>query len=305
MVSASKATNPGGVFRSGYVAIVGRPNVGKSTLLNNLLHFKVSAVTPKPQTTRHQIRGILNGEDYQIIFLDTPGLLEPHYLLQEAMVQSARRSLQDADVVLFMVEASAQPNPGDVKILQDVLTTAQPILLAINKIDTVNKDALLPLMDSYNKYDKLKGMIPISALKADGLDALTAEIVKHLPESPPFYPTDQLTDHPERFIVSEIIREKVFQKYGEEIPYATTASVEEFKEREDGKDFIRATIYVEKESQKGILIGKKGTALKEVGRLAREEIEFLLDRPVFLELWVKVRDKWRRDEKSLREFGYY
>lgn len=292
-------------FKAGYVSIVGQPNVGKSTLLNNFLHFKVSAVTRKPQTTRHQIRGILNGENYQIILLDTPGLLEPKYKLQEAMVQAAHRALRDSDLVLFMVEAAPQPDGTDVMLLEDIMKINHPVILIINKMDTVYKNQVLPLMEYYSHYENIKTMVPISALKADGLDQLRKEIIDHLPEGQPFYPPDQITDHPERFIVSEVIREKIFQRYGEEIPYATTVEIEEFKERTEGKDFIKATIYVEKTSQKGILIGKEGDALKEVGKLAREEIEYLLGRSVYLELWVKVKEKWRQDEKVLRELGYF
>ncbi|MFQ6113812.1 MAG: GTPase Era [bacterium] len=292
-------------FKVGYAAIVGRPNVGKSTLLNNLLSFKVSSVSRKPQTTRHQIRGILNGDNYQIIFLDTPGLLEPKYKLQEAMLQAAQRALRDSDVALFMVEAASRPERADVLLFEAASRTVRSMILIINNMDTVAKHAVLPLMDYYSRFENINTIVPISALKADGLDRLKKEIVDSLPEGQPFYPPDQITDHPERFIVSEVIREKIFQRYGEEIPYATTVNIEEFKERIDGKDFIKAVIYVEKNSQKGILIGKKGAALKNVGKLAREEIEFVLGRPVFLELWVKVKEKWRQDEKVLREFGYF
>ncbi|NIR52989.1 GTPase Era [candidate division KSB1 bacterium] len=289
-------------FKAGYVAIVGRPNVGKSTLLNNLLNFKVSSVTRKPQTTRHQIRGILNGENYQIVFLDTPGLLEPKYKLENAMLRAVQRALTDADLVLFMVEAASMPDDRDVAFLEG---TKQACLLIINKMDRILKKDVLPLMDFFRRFEHIQSMVPISALKLDGLDILKDEIVKALPVGPPFYPPDQITDHPERFVVSEIIREKVFQRYGEEIPYSTTVKVEEFVERKNQKDYIQANIYVEKASQKGILIGKKGAALKQIGKLAREEIEFILGRPVFLELWVKVREKWRQNERTLKEFGYY
>jgi GTP-binding protein Era len=299
---AKKSKN---TFKAGYVAIVGRPNVGKSTLLNNFLHFKVSAVTQKPQTTRHQIRGILNGKNFQIIFLDTPGLLEPKYKLQEAMVQAAQRAIRDSDLVLFMVEAASKPDGNDVVLLEEIIRNRRAVILIINKMDAISKNQVLPLIEFYRHYEHIKTIVPISALKADGLERLQKEIIENLPEGQPFYPPDQITDHPERFIVSELIREKIFQRYGEEIPYATTVEIEEFKERADGKDFIKATIYVEKNSQKGILIGKKGAALKEVGKLARQEIEFLLGRSVFLELWVKVKEKWRQDERVLKEFGYF
>ncbi len=292
-------------MKVGYVAIVGQPNVGKSTLLNNLLDFKVAAVTRKPQTTRHQIRGILNGEDHQIIFFDTPGLLEPKYKLQEAMRQAAFRSLKDADLVLFMVAAAEEPDAFDTKLLNEIHDFNSSIILLLNKMDIISKNQVLPVMEYFTQLGTLKSIMPISALKKEGLDSLKEEILSALPEGQPFYDKDQIMDHPERFLVPELIREKIFLRYGEEIPYATTVEIDEFKERKDGKDFIRAIIYVEKASQKGILIGKKGAALKEVGRIARQEIEHLLDRKVFLELWVKVKEKWRQDEKLLREFGYY
>jgi len=292
-------------IKVGYVAIVGQPNVGKSTLLNNLLDFKVAAVTRKPQTTRHQIRGILNGKDHQIIFFDTPGLLEPKYKLQEAMRQAAFRSLKDADLVLFMVAAAREPHEFDTKLLNQIHDFNSSIILVLNKMDIISKNQVLPVMEYYSQLGILKSIMPISALKKDGLDSLKEEILSALPAGQPFYDSDQIMDHPERFVVSELIREKIFQRYGEEIPYATTVEIDEFKERNDGKDFIRAIIYVEKASQKGILIGKKGAALKDVGRIARHEIEHLLDRKVFLELWVKVKEKWRQDEKILKEFGYY
>ncbi|MCH8872151.1 GTPase Era [candidate division KSB1 bacterium] len=292
-------------IKVGYVAIVGQPNVGKSTLLNNLLDFKVAAVTRKPQTTRHQIRGILNGEDHQIIFFDTPGLLEPKYKLQEAMRQASFRSLKDADLVLFMVAAAREPHAFDTKLLNQIHDFNSSIILVLNKMDIISKNQVLPVMEYYSQLGTLKSIMPISALKKDGLDSLKEEILSALPAGQPFYDKDQIMDHPERFLVSELIREKIFLRYGEEIPYATTVEIDEFKERKDGKDFIRAIIYVEKASQKGILIGKKGAALKDVGRIARQEIEHLLERKVFLELWVKVKEKWRQDEKMLKEFGYY
>ena len=294
------------IFKVGYVAIVGRPNVGKSTLLNNLLNFKISSVTRKPQTTRHQIRGILNEKDYQIIFLDTPGLLtQTQYKLHEAMQQAAYRSVKDADSVLFMISAKSGPDDLDVKKLQGILQLNHAVILAINKIDLITKDLILPTIDFYQRFEKLKTIVPISALKREGLDVLKQELVDLLPEGPPFYDTEQITDHPERFLVSEIVREKIFQRYGDEIPYATTVEVDEFKERNKSKDFIKATIYIERESQKGILIGKKGAALKELGKVARKEIEQVLGRSVFLELWVKVKEKWRQKERELKNFGYY
>lgn len=287
------------------MAILGRPNVGKSTLLNNLLNFKVSAVTRKPQTTRHQIKGILNGEDHQIIFLDTPGLLEPKYKLQDAMLKAVYRALNDADLVLFMVTAAAIPDERDIAFLEKLSNIPACCFLIINKMDRIPKNQVLPMIEYYGHYQQVKSIIPISALKLDGLDTLKGEIIHALPPGRPFYATDQISDHPERFMVAELIREKIFQKYGDEIPYSITVAIDEFEERSNKKDFIRAIIYVERASQKGILIGKRGAALKNIGKLAREEIESLLGRAVFLELWVKVKEKWRQDEKWLKAFGYY
>ncbi|MFQ5603367.1 MAG: GTPase Era [bacterium] len=292
-------------FKAGYVAIVGCPNVGKSTLLNHLLNFKVSAVTRKKQTTRHQIRGILNGPNYQVIFFDTPGLLTPKNQLHRAMLQAAYRSLKDADLLLYMVEAARVADPKDVQLLKEIAQINSTILLVINKVDKVNRTDVLPLMDFYKDFAGIKNILPVSALKRDGLDILTREILNNLPEGLPFYSQDQVVDHPERFIASEIIREKIFQRYGEEIPYATTVEIEEFNEHAGKKDFIKAVIYVEKSSQKGILIGKKGESLKKLGQAAREAMETILGRSVFLELWVKVMEKWRQNEELLKKFGYF
>lgn len=292
------------IFKSGYVAIAGKPNVGKSTLLNNLLNFKVSSVTHKSQTTRHIIRGILNGDDHQIVFVDTPGLLQPKYKLQEIMLQGALKALQEADMALYMVEAKSEPDAEDGAHLQKILDYNQKIILVINKVDRLPKGEILPLIDYYSKNFTLQKIIPISALKNSGLDLLKTEVLADLPEGFAFYEPDQVADQPERFIVSEIIREKIFLRFSEEIPYSTSVEVEEFKERKKSKDFIRAIIYVEKSSQKGILIGKRGIALKEIGQSSRKDILEILDRDVFLELWVKVKEKWRQDEAALKGFGY-
>ncbi len=291
-------------FKSGYVALIGRPNVGKSTLMNALLGQKLSIVTPKPQTTRHRVLGILSEENFQIIFLDTPGLLSPKYKLQETMVRAAKTAIEEADVLLFLVEPHPKKVQQNGAILEELVSTKKPLILALNKVDTVEKGTLLPLIEKYNKKFDLKSIIPISALKSDGLDELKNELVSTLLPGYPFYPVDMITDHPERFFVAEIIREKVFQKFSAEIPYSTTVVVDEFKEREAGKDYISATIIVERNSQKGIIIGKKGTALKQIGLLARREIELLLERPVFLELYVKVKEKWRKKDSDLRQLGY-
>lgn len=294
-------------FRSGYVAIIGEPNVGKSTLMNALLNQKLSIVTPKPQTTRRKILGILNGDGYQIVFLDTPGILKPKYLLHRAMVEDADSAIGDADILLYMIEATnpklEQDSNADL-ILQRLRMTTKPSFLVINKIDLVHKVQVLPIIDHYSKLFPFKELIPISALYRDNLDDLIATLVRYLPEGPPFFPLDELTDQPEKFFVGEIVREKVFELYRDEIPYATEVEIVEFKEREGRKDFISAEIIVERQSQKGIIIGKAGAALKEVGERARKEIEEFLGRPVFLELHVKVKENWRKDEKVLKRLGY-
>ncbi len=300
---ATLPESPPPPFKSGYVAIVGRPNVGKSTLLNQLLKFKLSIISPKPQTTRRRVLGILNGQGYQIIFLDTPGMIEPRYDLQRMMMKYVRQAVADADVVVYLVDASWKVHQPEA-VARELEGIDKPVLLAINKIDQVRKDTLLPLIESYRQAFPFRAIVPISALKDDGLDRLLDEIITYLPVGHPYYPTDYITDQEERFFVAEIIREKIFHLYGEEIPYSTHVEIEEFKERPGKKDYIRAVIYVEKSSQKGILIGKGGRALKRVGELAREEIEQFLGRPVFLELFVKVMEDWRKNLSRLRWLGY-
>jgi GTPase len=294
-------------FRCGYVAIIGEPNVGKSTLMNGLIGQKLSIVTPKPQTTRHKILGLLSTDEHQVIFLDTPGIIKPKYLLQEAMMAFTSSALEDADVVLFMIDATDPKVGADLtheEAFAKLKGLRKPVFLVINKADAVNKAAMLPAIDFYSKAYVFKEIFPISALRLDGTNELVKAIVHELPNHPPLYPLDIVSEHAERFFVSEIIREKIFGKYQQEIPYSTTVEIVEFKEREAGKTFISAEIYVERESQKGILIGKQGAALKQVGRWARKDIETFLQHPVFLELNVKVRKDWRDDKESLAKFGY-
>ncbi len=294
-------------FKSGYVAIVGRPNVGKSTLINGLLQTKLSIVTPKAQTTRSRIIGVLTGENYQAIFLDTPGYLQkPQYELHKLMLQRVREVIEEADLVLFMVEPYGI-KAGDLAVLDLIREKKKPAILVINKVDTVRKLDLLPLMEEWSQKHDFLEIVPISALKLDGVDRLLDLVVQYLPEGPALYPEDYVSDQPERFFVAEIIREKIFQLYRQEIPYATAVEIDEFVEQDPehgGKDYIRAIIYVEHDSQKGILIGKGGEALKRVGIQARQEIEAFLGRPVHLELWVKVRKHWRKDVNFLRRLGY-
>ena len=288
--------------RSGYVAIVGKPNVGKSTLMNALLGHKLSIVTPKPQTTRHRVLGILSGDTYQIVFLDTPGVLKKtRYKLHEHMLRTVDRAVADADLVLFMAEATQKaPDTTSLGHLGD-----RPAILALNKMDLVrNQEQVLPLVDAYMKLHPFEAVVPISALTGYNLDVLLREIIHHLPPGPPFYPKDQLSEHPERFFVAEIIREKIFEQFREEIPYATQVNIVDYKERPEGKDFIDAEIIVERPTQKAILIGKGGQALKRLGTAARQEIETFLGRPVYLQLHVKVREDWRNRDRLLRSYGY-
>ncbi len=291
-------------FKSGYVAIVGKPNVGKSTLINDFLGCKLSIVTPKPQTTRKKIMGVLTKGNYQIVFYDTPGIMEPRYELQKYMVKEAYNAIEDADVVLMMAEPFEPPTDKDKEFFEKLSHINIPVILAINKVDLVEKDSLIPILSAYNEQFKFAEIVPISALKGTNLELIQTLIVKYLPEGEPFYPEDYITDYNERFLASEIIREKVFEFYGEEIPYSTTVDIEEFKERGKDKDFIKAIIYVERKSQKGIIIGESGKAIKRVGVIAREEIEKQIGRKVYLELWVKVMEKWRKDKDKLHRLGY-
>lgn len=293
-------------FKCGYVVIVGEPNVGKSTLMNTLLGQKISIVTNKPQTTRHKLLGILSSESYQIIFLDTPGLLKPKYKLQRFMMDAAYSAINDADLVFMMVDAEAKVDKkNDYDITFDLIKKInKPTFLVINKVDLINKLSLLPIIDFYSNKFPFVEIFPISALNGIGTDDLLKSVVENLPLHPPYYPTDSVSDASERFFVSEIIREKIFEKYKQEIPYSTTVEIIEFKERKVKKDFISADIYVERQSQKGILIGKKGEALKVIGESARADLEKFLGRSVFLDLHVKVREKWRDSEAWLNRLGY-
>ena len=294
-------------YKAGYVALIGEPNVGKSTLMNALLKQKISIVTNKPQTTRHKILGILSTENYQIIFLDTPGLITPKYLLQEVMMQYATSALADADVAVLIVDAEnvkRQANRKDDAVIEKLHGTKKNTFLAINKIDRVGKSELLPMIDAFSKMFPFKEILPLSALKSEGTEDLVATIVRYLPEHPPFYPTDVVSQAPEKFFVAEIIREKIFEQFSEEIPYSTSVDIVTFNEREKKKHFISAEIFVERQSQKGIMIGRGGAALKSVGETARKDIEKFLGHSVFLELHVKVRENWRGEVAWLKRLGY-
>ncbi len=291
-------------FRCGYIALIGRPNAGKSTLLNRLVAEKLAITSPKPQTTRHRLLGILHLAGAQLLFLDTPGVLEPKEPLNVNLVEAAFSALAEADVVVWLVEPRP-PDPRERLLLPHLKDLQKPLIIALNKIDLLDKPLLLPLIAAYHKLFPTAPVVPLSALAGDGLPALVAEIVERLPAAPPLFAEEQLTDQTERFLVAEIIRERLFHHTGEEIPYAVAVTVEEFDEsRRPELVRIRVMIYVEKESQKGIVIGKGGRILKRVGQEAREEAEQLLQAKVFLDLWVKVWKNWRRDPRALRQFGY-
>jgi len=292
-------------FKTGFVAILGKPNVGKSTLLNALLGEKLSIVTPKAQTTRNKITGILTGKSYQIIFLDTPGMLEPSYKLQEHMVNNAMKAASDADLVILMVGSLNPPDEFEKALVQKIKDMKKKIILVMNKIDKLPmKDDLLPLIASYSQQFGFDDIVPISALKGNGVPRLLELVAEHLPEGQSLYPEDDISDLPERFFIAEMVREKIVLLTQQEMPYSTTVVAEEVKERKDGKIYIRASIYVERDSQKGILIGNKGAMLKRIGQSARMEIERWMGASVYLDLWVGVRKDWRDKDSYLREFGY-
>ncbi len=298
-------------YHSGYVALVGEPNVGKSTLLNALLGQKLSIVTPKPQTTRHKVAGILTEENYQIVFLDTPGLIKPKYALQEVMMTFADEAMSEADIVIFLVDANDRGSVGSLKsskVIRHLLESkdARPMFLVLNKIDLVKKSEILPIIQSLSEVYPFKEIIPVSALNGDNLEDLKKTIVKYLPEGTQYYPEDYVSDRDERFFASELIREEIFKTFREEVPYSTTVEIEEFRDSDsERKAYIRAVIYVERDSQKGIIIGKGGAALKQIGQDSRRQIEELVGHEVFLELFVKVREGWRDDKGKITQLGYH
>lgn len=292
-------------YKSGFIAIVGRPNVGKSTLMNRLLGQKVSIVSPRPQTTRAKIMGIKNLPGAQLIFLDTPGIDKAGGYFHRLMVKTAMNSLEGADLILWMVEAPDPLSRDDKLILESLKSVKSPILLAINKVDLVEKERLLPTIDRFRALLPFAEIVPISAAEGDNVALLESLLVQYLPEGQPLYPLDQLTDQPERFIIAELIRERVFRLVYQEVPYAVAVLVEQVRTRE-GRALtdVEATIYVEKDSQKAIIIGRGGAMLKKIGELARPEIEKLLGTQVFLKLWVKVRSDWQKDDEALKRLGY-
>ena len=291
-------------FKSGYVSIIGEPNVGKSTLLNAMLGEKLAIVTPKPQTTRNQIRGIVTSDDYQIIFLDTPGILRPKYQLHKWMVKAAYAAIQDADLILYLIDVTQTSPQVEEEILDAIHQVNQKTILVINKIDRIARLNLLPIIDNYSRKFSFVESVPISALNQDGIERLKDLILGYLPSGPQYFPPDQISDLPQRFFIAETIREQIFLQTKQEVPYSTSVVVEEFIERNKKKWYIRAVVYVERPSQRGVLIGKQGQMIKRIGQLARTDIERFLARSVFLELHVLVKPDWRNDLRKMQDLGY-
>ncbi|CAM3106667.1 GTPase Era [Sporolactobacillus spathodeae] len=292
-------------FKSGFAALIGRPNVGKSTLLNRVLGQKIAIMSDKAQTTRNKIHGIYTTDQEQVVFIDTPGIHKPKHRLGEVMTAMALATLNEVDLVLFLIDAEQGYGKGDQYIIDFLAKVDSPVFLLVNKIDKVHPDDLLPLIDKYRSLYPFKEIIPLSALQGQNVSRLMQQIHIYLPEGPKYYPEDQVTDHPERFIVSELIREKILQLTRDEVPHSIAVVIDKMKQNEHGHLCdIQATIMVERPSQKGIIIGKGGQMLKKVGTLARKEIEALIGSKVFLELWVKVDQNWRDKEEELKNFGY-
>lgn len=292
-------------FKSGFVSIIGRPNVGKSTFMNKVLGQKVAIMSDKPQTTRNKIQGVYTKDNAQMIFIDTPGIHKPKHQLGEHMMKVARNTLRETEVILFIINAAEEIGRGDEFIIDMLKNTKTPIILVLNKIDLIHPDDLIKQIEVYKDKLDFSDVVPISALQGNNIDRLLSVIESHLPEGPMYYPEDRITDHPEHFIVSELIREKALHKLSQELPHAIGVEVLKMKgDDEGGKVKVEALIYVERESQKGMVIGKGGKMLKEIGREARMDIENLLGSKVYLELWVKVQKDWRNKPTFIRSLGY-
>lgn len=291
-------------FKSGFVAVVGRPNVGKSTLINALIGDKIVIVSDKAQTTRNRIICVYTDQEKQIVFMDTPGIHKPKHKLGEFMVTAAVDSLKEVEAVLFLVAANEKRGPGDNFIIEQLQKVKVPVYLCINKIDTLTKEDLLKVIVSYQDAYPFAGVIPISALEKENLDVLLDELTSKLPEGPQYFPEDMITDQPERLLISDMIREKILLTTRDEVPHSIAVEVEEMKTRDDGITYIRATIFVERDSQKGIIIGNKGAMLKQLGAQSRLDIQRLLGTKVYLDLWVKVKKDWRNKSGMLSELGY-
>ncbi|MCG7435619.1 GTPase Era [Lysinibacillus fusiformis] len=293
-------------YKSGFISIIGRPNVGKSTFLNRVIGQKIAIMSDKPQTTRNKVQGVLTSTDSQMIFIDTPGIHKPKHKLGDFMLKVAKNTLREVDVILFMVNAEQKLGKGDEFILEMLAGNSTPVFLVINKIDQIHPDELLGIIESYKERYEFAEIIPISALQGNNVESLLDTLSKYLPDGPQYYPADQVTDHPERFIISELIREKVLHLTREEIPHSIAVVIDKIRRDEENNDKIHvsATIMVERDSQKGIVIGKRGALLKEVGTRARKDIEMLLGSKVYLELWVKVQKDWRNKSTHLRDLGF-
>lgn len=290
--------------KSGFVSIIGRPNVGKSTFMNRVIGHKIAIMSDKAQTTRNKIQGVMTREDAQIIFLDTPGIHKPKHKLGDYMMRVAKNTLSEIDAIMFMVNVNEDIGRGDEYIMEMLKNVKTPVFLVLNKIDLVHPDALMPKIEKYKTYMDFTEIVPISALEGLNVDHFIDVLKDYLPEGPKYYPDDQISDHPEQFVVGEIIREKILHLTSEEIPHAIGVNVDKMIKESEERVRIEATIFVERDSQKGIVIGKGGKKLKEVGKRARRDIEMLLGSKVYLELWVKVQKDWRNKVNFIRQMGY-
>lgn len=291
-------------FKSGFIAIIGRPNVGKSTFLNRVIGQKIAIMSDKPQTTRNKVQGVLTTDDAQMIFIDTPGIHKPKHKLGEFMLKVSKNALREVEVIMFMINAEQKLGPGDEYVMEMLKGTKTPVFLVVNKIDAIHPDEVLAKIEEYRTAFDFAEIIPISALQGNNVDRLLETIKKYLPEGPQYYPADQVTDHPERFIIAEMIREKVLHLTRDEVPHSIAVEIEKIRRDENEKVRVTASIIVERDSQKGIIIGKRGAMLKDIGIRARKDIENLLGSKVYLELWVKVQKDWRDRSSQLRDFGY-
>lgn len=292
------------LFKSGFVTLIGRPNVGKSTLLNQIIGQKITIISDKAQTTRNKIQGIYTTTQEQIVFIDTPGIHKPKHRLGSFMVESAVSTIGEVDVILFVVNVTEKLGPGDRFIMEKLKSVNTPMFLVLNQIDQIHPDELLPIIDAYQQVISFSEIIPLSALTGNNIDTLLRVISEYLPEGPQFYPEEQVSDHPEYFIISELIREKVLNLTREEIPHSVAVITESIDRQTDGKVQVNAMIIIERKSQKGIIIGKGGQMLKEIGTKARKDIERLLGDKIYLELFVKVQKDWRERPSRLNEYGY-
>lgn len=292
-------------FKSGFVAIVGRPNVGKSTLMNQVIGQKIAIMSDKPQTTRNKIHGVYTTDEMQVVFLDTPGIHKRQSKLGDFMNSTAFNALGEVEAVLFLVDAAEGLGGGDRFIIERLKEIRTPVILVMNKIDQVEPEQLLPMIEEYSKLHSFTEIVPISAKLGNNVNTLLEQLGKYLPEGPQYYPEDQVTDHPEQFVCAELIREKILHMTREEVPHSIAVTIEDMRVQENGVVYISAVIFVERDSQKGIIIGKQGALLKEVGKRARTDIENLLGSKIFLELWVKVKKDWRNQERVLKDLGFH